>query len=99
MFTSAASPNRSRSCSRYRLAGITAVPGESKIPDGRLAAGNGFPYATDAPVHGAGRLLDQQIGRRDVPRDGPADVPAMPGPGRIAIRKCDALLARSGVLP
>jgi hypothetical protein len=50
MFLTAWGPRRSASCARYRLGGVTGVPGESEVPSGRLGSlSNGRGVGTFGP--------------------------------------------------
>ena len=84
MFFTAASPNRSRNCARYRLAGVT----------GSLAEKNAFlavglvrlALAADGQIQGSGRHLDLQMFHGAIPHDAPADGPAVTGAGAFVGR-------------
>ena len=56
------------------------------VPENR----RGTAGASDAPVLRTGRLLDDQVIRLHVPRDGPPGAPAVAGARVLAVRKRDA---------
>lgn len=48
-----------------------------------------FAGATDAPVHGAGRLVHFQADRRAIPGNGPTNGPAVAGAAGAAVNQLD----------
>src|SRR5204863_8586948 len=79
-------------------AGIECAFGQFGFGAERAGHPHTFADATDGPVEGAGRLLDDVIFRDAIPRDGPARAPAVAGTHGAAIFEIETAIGGAAIV-